>query len=86
MMRLILVLAVLAAGLAVAGPSAAGELPAEDKSRPHSRVDFEGMGVGGRLKGPTVEYVPARKGARFESLIRVRQNFDPELHQSVDAL
>lgn len=49
-------------------------------------VDFTDVAVEGELTKPEGSYVLHRKKAAFKSLIRVRDNFQPELQKSVDNL
>jgi hypothetical protein len=91
----------LAAAVAVvalwAGPAVAEE--AESKTevkvvqeedrvvvRKKTNIDFTDMAVEGELTKPEGSYVLNRKKTDFQSLIRVRDNFNPELQKSVDNL
>ncbi|HZH16661.1 MAG TPA: hypothetical protein VE057_20070 [Archangium sp.] len=90
----------LAAAVAVvalwAGPALAEEEPQtqvkviqeEDKVvvRKKTTIDFTDMAVEGELTKPEGSYVLNRKKTDFQSLIRVRDNFNPELQKSVDNL
>jgi hypothetical protein len=90
----------LAAAVAVvalwAGPALAEEEPntqvkviqEEDKVvvRKKTTIDFSDMAVEGELTKPEGSYVLNRKKTDFETLIRVRDNFNPELQKSVDNL
>ncbi len=49
-------------------------------------IDFTDMAVEGELTKPEGSYVLNRKKTDFQSLIRVRDNFNPELQKSVDNL
>jgi hypothetical protein len=49
-------------------------------------IDFTDMAVEGELTKPEGSYVMDRNKARFRSLVRVRDNFAPELQKSVDNL
>lgn len=90
----------LAAAVAVValwtGPALAEEEPQtqvkviqeEDKVivRKKTTIDFSDMAVEGELTKPEGSYVLNRKKTDFQSLIRVRDNFNPELQKSVDNL
>ncbi len=90
----------LAAAVAVvalwAGPALAEEesktqvkvIQEEDKVvvRKKTTIDFTDMAVEGELTKPEGSYVLNRKKTDFQSLIRVRDNFNPELQKSVDNL
>ena len=49
-------------------------------------VDFTDVTVDGELTRPEGSYVLNKKKTRFKSLIKVRDNFVPELQKSVDNL
>jgi ribosomal protein L36 len=49
-------------------------------------VDFTDVTVDGELTRPEGSYVLNKKKTRFKSLIKVRDNFNPELQKSVDNL
>ncbi|REG37624.1 hypothetical protein ATI61_101611 [Archangium gephyra] len=93
MRRLAAVVAVVALW---AGPALAEEEPQtqvkviqeEDKVvvRKKTTIDFTDMAVEGELTKPEGSYVLNRKKTDFQSLIRVRDNFNPELQKSVDNL
>ena len=90
----------LAAAVAVvalwAGPALAEEtgktqvkvIQEEDRTvyRKKTSIDFTDMAVEGELTKPEGSYVLNRKKTDFQSLIRVRDNFNPELQKSVDNL
>lgn len=49
-------------------------------------IDFTDVSVEGELTKPEGSYVLNKKQAQFKSLIKVRDNFQPELQKSVDNL
>lgn len=49
-------------------------------------IDFTDVAVEGELTKPEGSYVLNKKQASFKSLIKVRDNFQPELQKSVDNL
>lgn len=49
-------------------------------------VDFTDVTVEGELTKPEGSYALTKKQTRFKSLIKVRENFVPELQKSVDHL
>ncbi len=49
-------------------------------------IDFTDVTVEGELTKPEGSYVLNRKKTDFQSLIKVRDNFNPELQKSVDNL
>lgn len=60
----------------------------EDRTvfRQKTVIDFTDVAVEGELTKPEGSYVLHRKKTDFQSLIKVRENFDPELQKSVDNL
>lgn len=60
----------------------------EDRTvvRKKTVIDFTEVAVEGELTKPEGSYVLHRKKSDFQSLIKVRENFDPELQKSVDNL
>jgi hypothetical protein len=84
--------AVVAAAL-WAGPALAQEtevkiIQEEDKTvyRKKTVIDFTDVTVEGELTKPEGSYLLNRKKTDFQSLIKVRDNFNPELQKSVDNL
>ncbi|SES99967.1 hypothetical protein [Stigmatella erecta] len=49
-------------------------------------IDFTDVTVEGELTKPEGSYLLNRKKTDFQSLIKVRDNFNPELQKSVDNL
>lgn len=49
-------------------------------------IDFSDVTIQGELKKPDGSYISSRKEAQFSRLIKVRENFEPELFKSVDKL
>ncbi|MFL5320590.1 MAG: hypothetical protein ACJ790_13095 [Myxococcaceae bacterium] len=49
-------------------------------------IDFTDVAVEGELTKPEGSYVLNKKQTTFKSLIKVRDNFQPELQKSVDNL
>ncbi|WP_244238178.1 hypothetical protein [Corallococcus terminator] len=60
----------------------------EDRTvyRKKTVIDFTDVAVEGELTKPEGSYVLNRKKTDFQSLIKVRENFDPELQKSADNL
>ncbi len=60
----------------------------EDRTiyRKNTVIDFTDVAVEGELTKPEGSYVLNRKETDFDSLIRVRDNFNPELQKSIDNL
>ena len=54
--------------------------------RKRTVVDFNDVTVEGELTKPEGSYVLNRNRTRFKSLIRLRDNFNPELQKSADNL
>lgn len=75
----------LALTLVVSTPPAA--LPVDKiEWRRRTLVEFSAVRLRGEVIGPATSYVQGRRTARFRSLIRLRQDFRPELATSVDNL
>lgn len=49
-------------------------------------VDFEDVMLEGQIKKPTGSFLVDRTKARFNSLIKMKENFNKELVRSVDLL
>ena len=76
-------------GLAASPALAAEKIIQEpDKTivRKKTVVDFTDVAVEGELSKPEGSYVIDRNKTRFQSLVKVRDNFVPELQKSVDNL
>ena len=54
--------------------------------RKRTVIDFNDVTVEGELTKPEGSYVLNRSSTRFLSLIRMRDNFNPELQKSADNL
>jgi hypothetical protein len=54
--------------------------------RKKTAIDFSDVAVEGELTKPEGSYVLNRKKTIFQNLIRIRDNFIPELQKSVDNL
>ncbi|HVE84521.1 MAG TPA: hypothetical protein VND93_16810 [Myxococcales bacterium] len=92
-MRRATAMAVLAAAAVLAGGAGAEDVKTRvvqeaDKTvyRKKSVVDFSEVNVEGDLTKPEGSYVINRRKTGFDSRIRVRADFTPELQKSVDHL
>lgn len=54
--------------------------------RKRTVIDFNDVTVEGELTKPEGSYLLDRNRTRFPSMIRLRDNFDPELQKSADNL
>jgi hypothetical protein len=85
--------------LALAVPARGDDKPAETPKGPRvihepdkvvvrkkTVIDFNDVTVEGELTKPEGSYLLNRTKTRFESLIRLRDNFNPELQKSADNL
>ena len=54
--------------------------------RKRTVIDFNDVTVEGELTKPEGSYLMNRNRTRFQSLIRLRDNFNPELQKSADNL
>ncbi len=81
---------VLAAVVAVAAPSFAEEKVIREADRVVTRkktvIDFTDVAIDGELTKPEGSYSVSKKKTTFRTLIKVRDNFNPELQKSVDNL
>lgn len=56
----------------------------EVKYKERTEIDFDGLDVTGELVKPSGALLLDRRKADFNPLIKLRQNFDVEMKQSVD--
>ena len=68
-----------------AGPRVVQE-PDKVVVRKRTVIDFNDVTVEGELTKPEGSYLLNRNKTRFQSLIRLRDNFNPELQKSADNL
>ena len=89
-MRALIVLSLLAAVPAGAADAPKGvkvvQEPDKIVVRKKTVVDFNDVTVEGELTKPEGSYLLNRNKTRFQSLIRLRDNFDPELQKSAGNL
>ena len=76
------IIAALGVFLLAAAPAMAQEVVYEK----HSVVDFGDDTIDGNLTKPDGQYLESRKNQRHINLIKVRENFRPEILQSVRVL
>ena len=83
------------AGLAVVSLAMSSVAVAQDKVtreadktvfRKKTTIDFTDVAVEGELTKPEGSYSVSKKKTTFRTLIKVRDNFNPELQKSVDNL
>lgn len=76
--------------MVVAAPSFAQEKVIREADRVVTRkktvIDFTDVAVEGELTKPEGSYSVSKKKTTFRTLIKVRDNFNPELQKSVDNL
>jgi len=81
---------VIAVVMAVAAPSFAEDKVIREADRVVTRkktvIDFTDVAVEGELTKPEGSYSVSKKKTTFRTLIKVRDNFNPELQKSVDNL
>ena len=82
------IIALLLASAAVAEETRTRVVQEPDKVvvRKRTVIDFNDVTVEGELVKPEGSYVLNRNQTRFPSLIRLRDNFNPELQKSADNL
>ena len=70
-------------------PAAAGAAPAGGSGVQYKQktvYDFDDDTVEGDLVRPDGEFVDSRRGAKHSSLIKIRENFIPEMLKSVEGI
>ncbi|SEM15286.1 hypothetical protein SAMN05444354_112108 [Stigmatella aurantiaca] len=84
----VVVVALLGASPALAQDNDVKIIQEADKTiyRKKTVIDFTDVTVEGELTKPEGSYLLNRKKTDFQSLIKVRDNFNPELQKSVDNL
>lgn len=80
-MTRLLVLSALSASMA---STAFAQDEGQVKYRERTEIDFEGVDVSGELVKPAGGLILDRKKAEFNPLIRLREDFNPEMKQSID--
>ena len=78
------ILLLLLSGVAYADDSKEDEPKVIYKER--TEIDFEGVEVAGELVRPQGSLVLERKRAQFNSMIKLRTDFDDEMDKSVDEI
>lgn len=48
-----------------------------------TEIDFEDLEIEGVLERPSSSLIQDRKSAKFNPLIKLRENWDPEIDQSI---
>ena len=68
----------------------AGDLPAEEAAverkviyKQKTEIDFEDVAIHGALKVPHGQYLLEKRGSAFNPLIRLKENFNKEMIDSV---
>lgn len=83
------------AGLAILSVSLSSAAFAQDKVtreadktvfRKKTTIDFTDVAIDGELTKPEGSYSVSKKKTTFKTLIKVRDNFNPELQKSVENL
>ncbi len=77
-------LAVASASPALAQDEGGGDDDRKVVYKTKTEIDFEGLDVSGELVKPQSALVLDRKKAQFNPLIKLRQDFNAEMQQSVD--
>lgn len=84
MKKLLLVVALMSAGLAYAEDSKGGDSAARHNKT--QTIDFEDDTIEGDLTKPDGEYIEARKEIKHSNLIRIREEFKDQVLDSVGEL
>ena len=74
--------------LSIASPALADEPKEEPKVvyKEKTEIDFEGVEIAGELVRPQGSLILDRKRAQFNSMIKLRTDFDDEMDKSVDEI
>jgi hypothetical protein len=83
---LVLALSGLAFAQDEGGAAAGGEEPTTTMYKKTTIIDFSDVTITGELTKPEGSYLMNKKKANFDLLIRVRDNFLPEMIKTVDNL
>jgi len=88
MKKLLIIAGILSILIVFSAESYAQESGSGDKVvyKQKTIIDFSDVTIQGELKKPDGSYISSRKEAQFGRLIKVRENFEPELFKSVDKL
>ena len=54
------------------------------KYKARTEIDFEGVDVSGELVKPSGSLLLDRRKAKFNPLIQLRENFNPEMRESIN--
>ena len=54
------------------------------KYKSRTEIDFEGVDVSGELVKPSGSLLLDRRKAKFNPLIQLRENFNPEMRESIN--
>ena len=83
--RLFLVVFLLAfASLAMAQEESAGESKASEKKKKTTTINFEDQLVRGEVQKPELFYLLQKKQFNFGRLIKLRENFLPEMRKTAE--
>ena len=69
-----------------AAPAGAASGPGGVQYKQKTTYDFDDDTVEGDLVRPDGEFVDSRRGAKHSSLIKIRENFIPEMLKSVEGI
>ncbi len=73
--------------LSVAAPAAAQDEDESDvRYRKKTEIDFEDVSVDGELKKPHGAYLLDKRQSSFNPLIRMKEDFNPEMVESVNQI
>ncbi len=62
------------------------QAPKADKDKRKTKIDFEDELVEGEVKKPELFYLLQKKQFNFKRLIRLRENFVPEMRRDADEI
>lgn len=84
MLRTSIWTALLIGSATLATPALAQDSDRQVKYKARTEIDFEGVDVQGELVKPQGQLLLDRRKAEFNPLIRLREDFNVEMKQSVD--
>lgn len=82
--RLLLIVPLLGVSSMALAQDADEESGRNVKYKARTEIDFEGVDVSGELVKPSGSLLLDRRKAKFNPLIQLRENFNPEMRESIN--
>ena len=83
-MTLLLIVPFCATSLTAMAQDADDDASRNVKYKARTEIDFEGVDVSGELVKPSGSLLLDRRKATFNPLIQLRENFNPEMRESIN--